>query len=300
MPRIILLFVLTLSFSSSVGSSIIPSRTRQFKTISLPLRFCNSLPYITVMVQEHGPFLFAIDTGSTAKVSVDTRLSKQLSLHPTGTISLDDTTGRNTRIHAATRLKTISIGHQEFRDVNASIMDLNQDNSMPQIDGMLGFRLFEDYLLTLDYPQQKFYLEYGKLEKANGKTILPLKQIQSLPAIDITVQGQKVTALIDSGNVAPGIVIGAPLAPKLFYTIYDGSIVSARSFCNIYKFSEAKLKTNIIVGQYLISNPIILRSPDYIYNNLGSVFLKDFVVTFDQKNHLVRIDEKYITNSNSH
>ncbi len=293
MPRLSLVLLFLLVFTWTVGAPTIPLKAQQFHPISLPLQFRDSLLFIPVMVHGQGPYLFAIDTGSSATVSVDVNLAKQLSLLPTGTTLLDDSTGRNTQVHPTTQINVISIGTKEFRNLTASIINLNDKKSAPRLDGMLGFRLFEDHLLTLDFPGKRFYLEQGNLSKTDGKMILPMKRIQSLPAVEISIQTVKVDALIDTGNLARRLVIAAPLARTLIYTSYEGTVVSARSFCNDYKFSEAQLKSNIAIGNYHFSSPVILWSPDYIYNNLGSVFLKDFVITFDQKKNLVKISYEY-------
>ncbi len=123
--------------------------------------------------------------------------------------------------------------------------------------------------------------------------LLLLQRIQHLPAIEITVQGQKVTALIDSGNLVPRIVIAAQLAPKLITTIYPSVIVQARTACNSYEFKEAKMLGIISVGTYIFPSPIVTWSPDYQLNNLGSFFLQNFAVTFDQKNNRVRLSNKF-------
>lgn len=267
----------------------------QTSTISLPLLFQDSRPLIRVMVNGQGPFLFAIDTGTATKVIVDTQLAFQLKLQISGTNTCADTSGRNPKTLDTAELDSLTIGARQFRGLTASILNLNPTPAMPTYDGVLGFTLFEEYLMTLDYPAKRLHLEKGTLGNPDGKTILPLKRFRDLPAIEILVQNQPVVALLDSGNVVPRIVIAAPLAQKLIYSrMHVGALFSARTACNSFTFSETKMIGNILVGKYIFATPTIVWAPNYPSNNIGNYILKDFVVTFDQQANRVRFSQKFV------
>src|SRR5207253_4951951 len=85
----------------------------------------------------------------------------------------------------------------------------------PAVDGILGFALFTDYLLTLDYPAMQVRLAHGNLPVANGADILSFETENRIPVIEVAIGKLRVRAHIDSGNFVAGFILPAGLVEQL-------------------------------------------------------------------------------------
>src|ERR1043166_7107195 len=153
------------------------------------------------MVNGKGPFLFLVDTGAQGMARADTSLVRQLELPKVGETSGSDASAKTQTTLNEVQLEIISVGSAEFRDVRAQSRDYNTATYLPHIDGILGFDLFSDYLLTLDYPRKRLRLARGALPKADGRQILNYESINGNQYLEIGIGPVKTKALIDSGNM---------------------------------------------------------------------------------------------------
>ena len=109
-----------------------------------------NMPFVQVLVNGKGPFTFGIDTGTGTEGLVSPALAQALGLPATGgTVEAGDPSGRATRKLPLVRLAMLSVAGVDFRDVTATVYQASQAEG--RCDGILGFTLFRDRLLTLDY-----------------------------------------------------------------------------------------------------------------------------------------------------
>ena len=66
--------------------------------------------------------------------------------------------------------------------------------------GVLGFPLFEDFLLTLDYPGRRMLLSTGILPEHAAGSLLPFRMQDGVPIAKLLIDGMNVDAQIDSGG----------------------------------------------------------------------------------------------------
>ncbi len=83
------------------------------------------------------------------------------------------------------------------------------------MDGILGFNLFSDYLLTLDYAAKRVRIEQGQLPEPDGAEILNYESQNGIPIVELQVGEAKLKAHIDSGNTVGAFMLPASLAEKL-------------------------------------------------------------------------------------
>ena len=252
----------------------------------LPMLFRGPEPAIEVMVNGQGPFLFAIDTGATDEARVDSSLVARLGLRVSGTDTHSDGSNKKTKL-GIVRLDSLSVGPVEFRNVKAATRDYNRP-TLPHIDGLLTFDLFHDYLLTLDYPARRVRLERGELPPVDGGEILPMKRVHNHQAVELTIGSQRVIAEIDSGNVVHSFLFPSSLVEKLSLATKPISIGKGQTMTNEFEMLEAQLNTNVRMGKYEFTQPLISFPAPIPFANIGSKFLNQFVITFDQKNKRVR------------
>ena len=254
--------------------------------VDLPMQLCGPEPAVDVMVNGHGPLLFAIDTGATDDARVDSPLLARLNPRVTGSDRVSDGSA-STRTVGTVRLDSLSIGGIEFHHVAASTRDFNT-LGLPHIDGMLTFDLFRDLLLTLNYPAQRVRLERGALPALDGAGILRLKRVHGHPAVDLTIGKERVTAEIDSGNVGEGFLFPGPLVGKLSLATEPVDAGTARTVTSVFALKAAQLRANIHLGAFELPQPRIVFPAPFPFANIGRRILYRFAVTFDQKHDRVR------------
>jgi hypothetical protein len=275
-----------LTLAQGKTSAAMPS---QKTVVDVPLIFNGPMPTVEVMVNNQGPFIFEIDTGAGGGARIDASLKERLKLNPVGQAIAGDPSGKNNRTVDLFKLDAVSLAATQFHDVEASVGNYNRMPNMPHVDGVLGFGLFEEYLLTLDYPGKRLHLEKGTLPQANGADVLGYEMDNGIPSIEIEVGGLKVNAHIDSGNMRGGFTLPASLVEKLTLAAPPKVVGRGRTTSNEFEIKEATLKGNLRWGRYEFNEPTLTFIDIFKIGNIGSRVLREFALTFDQKNHRVRL-----------
>ncbi|HKP37067.1 MAG TPA: aspartyl protease family protein [Pyrinomonadaceae bacterium] len=253
-----------------------------------PMQFRGPMPVVEVKLNGQGPFVFAIDTGGGLQADIDTSVAVRLNLQPTGRVLMGDPSGNNDRALETTRLDSISIGGAEFRNVTALIRPHRITADYPAVDGILGFALFTDYLLTLDYPAMQVRLARGDLPAANGADILTFEIENRVPVIEVAIGKWRVKAHIDSGNFVAGFILPEELVEQLPLLSQPVVVGRARSVSNQIEIKQVKLRDTIHVGHFDYPQATI-AFPALSNTNVGFKILRDFALTFDQKNRRMKM-----------
>lgn len=268
----------------------VPGIAQRAPLLDLPITFRGPMPVVEVMVNGKGPFLFTIDTGAGLQADLDSVLVAQLKLQPNGKVRGGDPSGRNPQEYDTVAVDSIALGSVEFRNVTAISRARRMSPNAPKVDGILGFRLFEDYLFTLDYPGKRLRLERSELPQANDADILNFTDPRRIPVVDISVGKTKIKAHIDSGNMMGGFVLPESLVNKLSLMSQPITVGRAQTVNNEIEIKQAKLSDSIKLGAFEFSQPTITFPAIAADANIGLMILRDFVLSFDQKNNRVRLE----------
>jgi hypothetical protein len=65
-----------------------------------------------------------------------------------------------------------------------------------------------------------------------------------------------------------------------------------RTISNDFEIKGAQLASDVKVGGYAFTKPFLTLNPIFPIGNFGAAVLRNFAVTFDQKNKLVRFVAK--------
>ncbi|MEZ5429199.1 MAG: retropepsin-like aspartic protease [Pyrinomonadaceae bacterium] len=263
-------------------------RGQKKEGVELPMGRRGLMPTIEVMVNGQGPFTFAIDTGAQGEARLDSSLVEKLGLKPTGSIRASDGSGGNTRTLETMTVDSIEFGGLKFKNLTALTRNYNVSPNLPKIDGILGFNLFADYLLTLDFPAQKVRVDAGQLPVANGRDILDFDGSNGLASVELSVGDQKVKAHIDSGNLAGGFMLPTAVVEKSNLAGEAVVVGRARTVTSEIEIKQAQLKDTIRLGQFSFDQPTI-NFPALADANIGARVLNEFALTFDQKNRRLRL-----------
>jgi hypothetical protein len=254
-----------------------------------PMHFRGLMPVIEVKINGQGPFAFTIDTGAGMQADIDTSVATQLKLTPNGKVIAGDPSGQNDRVFETARIDTIAFGGAEFRNVTAVIRPQRITRDYPEVDGILGFALFTDYLLTLDYPAMQVRLARGALPIANGADILSFEIENRRPVIEVAIGKIRVRAHIDSGNFVAGFIIPEAVVEQLQLLSAPITAGGARSVSNQIELKQVQLRDTIRIGRFDYPQATI-TFPALRDTNVGFKVLREFALTFDQKNRRMKLE----------
>ena len=255
----------------------------------VPMQFRGLMPVIEVTLNGQGPFVFAIDTGAGPLADIDTSVATRLNLQPVGKVRSGDPSGENDRELETTRIDSIAFGGVDFRNVTAVIRQQRITSTYPNVDGILGFTLFTDYLLTLDYPAMQVRLAHGELPKANGADILNFEIENRIPVIEVAIGKLRMKAHIDSGNFVAGFILPEEIVEQQQLLSQPVTVGSARSVTNRIELKQAQLRNTIRIGRFEFAQPTI-TFPALSDTNVGFGVLREFTLTFDQKNKRMKFE----------
>lgn len=262
----------------------------QNRTVTVaPMQFRGLMPVIEVKLNGQGPFFFAIDTGGGMQADIDPAVATQLNLQPTGKVLIGDPSRQNDREMELTSIASLTFGGAEFRNVTALIRAQRITKDYPEVDGFLGFALFTEYLLTLDYPAMQVRLARGALPKANGADILPFEIENRIPVIEVAVGKLRMKAHLDSGNFVAGFILPEEVVEQLTLLSQPVTVGHARSVTNRIEIKQAQLKDTIRIGSFQYPEATI-AFPAPSDTNVGFKILREFAITFDQKNKRVKFE----------
>ena len=268
-----------------------------------PMQMRGWMPVVEVKLNGQGPFAFMIDTGAGMQADIDTSVAERLNLQPSGKAINGDPSGENDREVATVTIDSIMIGGVakgtrarrtgegvvEFRNVTAIMRPHKITKDYPEVDGILGFALFSDYLLTLDYPAMQVTLARGALPPANGADILTLEIENRVPIVELAIGKIKVPAHVDSGNFVAGFILPEEIVEQLQLLSQPVPVGSARSVNNRIELKQVQLRSSIRIGGFEYSQPTI-TFPALSDTNVGYKILREFVLTFDQKNGRFKLE----------
>lgn len=242
-------------------------------------------PYVMVTINGRGPYRFVIDTGTGADALVTPALAQELGLPTVGQALLSDPSGQGSKKAPIVLLQSLDFAGVHFSAVRAVSHPFFSEAGT--CDGLLGFTLFRDFLLTLDFPNRLVTLSDGTLAPDGGKSVLPFRMPDGVPLAILKVDGlQPVEAQLDSGG--GGLVIPEKLAAQLRYDVDPVVYASGRSVSTRFQLKAAKLASDVKIGRYTFTHPVVEIHPAFPLVNFGSPPMQIFAITFDQHNHLVR------------
>ena len=182
-------------------------------------------------------------------------------------------------------LQSIGLAGLKFSDVKAIVHKVTGEAGSCQ--GMLGFTLFRDYLLTLDFPNRRVLLALGTLTDDGDKTVLPFRMPDGVPIMRLHVDGQSVEAQLDSGG--SGLTLPEALATHLKWGIPPVVFATGQTMTTRFAIKAARLSGDVQVACYTFDNPVVEIHPAFPLVNFGSPPMQSFAITFDQKSLLVRL-----------
>ena len=262
------------------------SLAAQNSTSTARLELTHGKPFVNVMVNGKGPFRFVIDTGTGASAFVTAQLADVLHLPVTGQVHLSDPSKQGGQRVPLVQIQSLEVAGVVFTDISAVRHALSAADG--NCDGLLGFELFHNYLLTLDYPNRRMTLASGTLTPDGGQSVLPFRMPYGIPIIPLRIGSVEIEAQIDSGGT--GLSLPEGLISRLKFDSSPEVFGSAQSLSTRFELKAAKLAGDVQLGSYIFTRPFVEINAALPLANFGSSAMQDFAFTFDQREGLVRFE----------
>ncbi len=249
----------------------------------LPAQMVDNYLILQVKWDKYGPYHFIIDTGSNVTlVTPELALrygEKDAVLPDMPQVPVRSADGRITDLQP-TLLSRISLGEARFSDVPALVYDCASLTSQlgVKIDGVLGFPLFRETLLTLDYPRGRVRLQPSGAAVAPASAIA-FNNTEKIPLIPVRLGDRTLIALIDSGRDETLSLNPAGLNPRFDFGPAQGPTVSTLTGDRVERVG--RLGDTLFVGNYAVPHPVVEVIDEL--SAIGGGILKYFSVTFDQE-----------------
>jgi hypothetical protein len=240
-----------------------------------------------------------VDTGSSANI-VSAALADSL-----GKRRKDWTPRRVQGAHGSTTelepvtLREVRLGEAVFTAVPALIYDFTDLSAHlgVTLDGVIGFPLFRETLLTLDYPGARLVVAPYPTGAApvprqtEHASTLTFNAERGTPVIPVQLGVESFNVLIDTGSDAALSLNPAGLHPRFASGPREGPLVA--SIAGDRPQLVGRLGQNFYIGTHTVVQPIADLTDQL--SSLGGELLRHFSLTFDQRRNLVtfvRLDDE--------
>jgi hypothetical protein len=147
-----------------------------------------------------------------------------------------------------------------------------------KIDGVLGFPIFRQTLLTLDYPRSRVLLQPADSAALLPGTIVPLDDSSKTPLIRVRLGDRRIVALVDSGSDASLSLNPVGLSPRFAHGPRPGATVA--TLTGDRSPEVGRLAEELGVADFTLARPIVDLTDEL--SAIGGEILRNFTVTFDQ------------------
>lgn len=253
---------------------------------SVPFELDNGRIFVGVFVNGRGPYRFGFDTGASGMGRADSRLAAELSLPKVGETAISD--GLKTATTDVVRVTSLRLGGLEKRDVELPSRDYNRGRKAgdPSVMGIIGRDFFADQLVTIDYPARTIRFAHGELGPGDAGAV----DYDGGFVIPVCFGSRCYDGKIDTGSNR-SLVLPQDVAVKVKATTPTlvGHVTRTNSVATLY---EMTLTEPVRIGAITAAGQKVLYAdPSDTFINIGSDFLKDYVLTIDQRNRRLRITQ---------
>ncbi|MCA9273541.1 MAG: aspartyl protease family protein [Phycisphaerales bacterium] len=257
--------------------------------VAAPMDLDFEKPSVRVTINGQGPYRFLLDTGASPPLVINDDLVKELGLELGEAGRVGDPMNPEAIETHSVAIGSVGIGGARFDDVEAITWDrsaLYPGKDAPR--GIVGFSLFKDTLLTLDYPGGRILIEEGELPEPDGAGVVEFDAQDGVLSVTIHVAGREVEAHIDSGSMA-ALTLPRSLVETLPTVGEPVAVGVARTVNSEFEVSEVVLDGAVTFGPLRLDRPTVVTNDMLPMANIGSGVLRGCSLTFDQVNQRLKI-----------
>lgn len=272
-----------------------PGRTVvEVQATTLPARIISNFFVVESQGDDGRTYRFLVDTGSSISYVTPELARRYAEKQKKGaaprTVRVHSANGGEVDLPAIT-LRRLTLGKSLFERVPALVFDftdLSGHLGLP-IDGIIGFPVFKNALLTLDYPGSRLLLA------SRPETFIPppkpgprsatmaFSNLRGTPLIPIQMGNESFNVLIDSGSDGSLSLNPLGLHPRFTRSPRNGTLISSLQGDRLQL--TGRLTQQVLIGPHLFDRPIVDLTDQL--SSLGGEFLRHFTLTFDQHRNQV-------------
>jgi hypothetical protein len=232
---------------------------------------------------KHGPYHFLVDTGASVTLVSPELAARYGGKNPfppdTPMVRVKSAEG-DTALLSPTLLRRLQLEGARFEDVQALVYDFTALTSHlgVKIDGILGFPLFRETILTLDYPHSRVILQRREGHHPPPGATIAFNNDRKTPIIPLRLGDQTFAALIDSGSDAGLSLNPVGLQPAFAVAPRPGATVGTLTSDREQRIG--RLADSLMIGPFALTRPVVDVTDEL--SSLGGGILRHFTVTFDQ------------------
>lgn len=183
------------AFFDAVGDKPLNQITH-YGSAPMPLAALVSVPTVDLMIGDHGPYKFVVDTGGSIVLSINQSIADEAGVKALGSATIRGIGGSQESKQAL--VDQIQIGDIEMRRVVARTFDMPPPlNTL--IGGIIGTGIFQKGRMTLDFVGGRLILSESS-ENASAGSEHPVRLIGDAKiVVPIKAEGEESLAIVDSG-----------------------------------------------------------------------------------------------------
>jgi hypothetical protein len=251
--------------------------------VVLPAQLMGNFLLVEGKGDRAGPTRFLVDTGSSVTL-ISPGLARRMQVRESAAnaprVRVAGADGAVSELPRAT-LRRLDLGEARFDDVDVLLYDCAALSAHlgVRVDGVLGFPLFREMQLTLDYPGRRVVLQRALDAPPPAGTVVPFDDARKTPLVTVRLGDRSLVALIDSGSDAWFSLNPVGVAPVYAAGPVVGATVGTISGDHTQRIG--RLAEDLAIGDHVFQRPIVDLTDEL--SSIGGAMLRQFVVTFDQR-----------------
>jgi predicted aspartyl protease len=211
---------LALTLAATIAAAAItPVRGQQSPVATVPFTFVDNRMMIECTIDGKGPFVMALDTGSSENViTPETAEAIGANVRANGTTY---GAGEKTVKNGGAHLATLSMGALSLENLDVGVIDLSEIRTQlgfPHFDGIIGYPVLKKFATFVDVDAGTISFDRAAPVPPAGATITPFSG--TLPTIAANVDGIATRVLVDTGDRSSFTVFGPFARSHGFYDKY--------------------------------------------------------------------------------
>jgi predicted aspartyl protease len=198
-----------------------PVRGQDAAIATVPFTFVDNRMMIECTIDGKGPFVMALDTGSSGTV-ITPETAQRIGV----AVAENGTTygaGEGTVKNGATKLAKLELGSRTFRNLDASVLDLTEIRTklkFPHFDGIIGYPILKRFATFVDVDAGTISFEAVTPEVPGGVEATTTAFTGTLPRIAAKIDGIATTVMVDTGDRSSLTLFGPFAKAHGFYGRY--------------------------------------------------------------------------------
>jgi hypothetical protein len=254
------------------------------KPAAVPAHLIGNALVVETKWDSYGPYRFLIDTGSSSTL-LTPELVRRYAARDAPPPAIPEVPVRSasgaSKVLTAATVERLQLGAVRFERVPVLIYDCADlsDQLGVKIDGILGFPLFRETILTLDYPHERIVMESPSRAQPPLGDTMTFDNQNKAPFIWLGIGDRRFSALIDSGSDGTLSVNEGPAGPRPKLAVGPTEGPTVGTLAGEYQTIVGRLAEDVTLGSYVVPRPVV--EIDENLPIIGGGILKQFTITFD-------------------